>query len=504
MLNPYTVTGNTIVNPGVKLTIQPGVVIHFVTGKSLQIQGTLVANGTSESRIRFTSSKASKSRGDWGQIVFKDSAIDASLTGGGGYINGSIIEYCDIEYGGGGVSGTVQLESALPLIKDTSIQNSGSSGINLVSGSLAVQNSIINNNEGTGIFSNEDNDNGPSYNIDIKNSETSYNGHNGIRLYHIGYLVTGTVVIDTHVATGNGQYGGSGHGVSVKATSDSQVTVSNSTLTANMRAGLDVASSGSFTITNNILSNNTRGLYMYNHTAGPQGDIITGNTITNNDSSNENPVWNNYTAGTGGGILINGGGSFTIENNTITGNKARYGGGAYITIDQSTHSKSIKNNVVKSNTATTETGGLYLRLHGSADTSVNLIAENTAPTYSGAHVYLTAGGNSNAFTSNTVAGNTSTSGSGSVLFLSGDGDFSNNNIYGNASTYATYLGSDGAVVNWTGHSLDLAAENNWWGTTDDGSIQGLIYDWFDQASLGILDYTPFLTQANESAPSWSP
>ena len=52
--------------------------------------------------------------------------------------------------------------------------------------------------------------------------------------------------------------------------------------------------------------------------------------------------------------------------------------------------------------------------------------------------------------------------------------------------------------------LDLAAENNWWGTTDDGSIQGLIYDWFDQASLGILDYTPFLTQANGSAPSWSP
>ena len=125
---------------------------------------------------------------------------------------------------------------------------------------------------------------------------------------------------------------------------------------------------------------------------------------------------------------------------------------------------------------------------------MNLIAENTSPTYSGAHVYLTAGGNSNTFVSNTVAGNTSTSGSGSVVFVSGDGDFSNNNVYSNNATYAVYLGSDGAVVNWTGHSLDLVAENNWWGTADDATIQSLIYDWFDDSSLGTLDYTPFLTE----------
>ena len=43
-----------------------------------------------------------------------------------------------------------------------------------------------------------------------------------------------------------------------------------------------------------------------------------------------------------------------------------------------------------------------------------------------------------------------------------------------------------------------------WGTADDATIQSLIYDWFDQSSLGVLDYAPFLTQSNGSAPSWSP
>lgn len=42
--SPYIVTGNTLVNNGVTLTIEPGVVVKFDSTKALQINGTLVAN----------------------------------------------------------------------------------------------------------------------------------------------------------------------------------------------------------------------------------------------------------------------------------------------------------------------------------------------------------------------------------------------------------------------------------------------------------------------------
>ena len=43
-------------------------------------------------------------------------------------------------------------------------------------------------------------------------------------------------------------------------------------------------------------------------------------------------------------------------------------------------------------------------------------------------------------------------------------------------------------------------ENNWWGTSSDSDIQTTIYDFFDDFNLGIVDYTPFLTQPNTGAP----
>ena len=62
--SPYLVTDTVTVNPGIILTIEPGVVVKFYAGKNLVINGALTAIGTTENRIIFTSIKDDNVAGD--------------------------------------------------------------------------------------------------------------------------------------------------------------------------------------------------------------------------------------------------------------------------------------------------------------------------------------------------------------------------------------------------------------------------------------------------------
>src|SRR5690348_12373674 len=73
--SPYIVVGNVLVSHGYTLTIQPGVVVKFNSAKTLQIDGELIANGTAQNRITFTSNSTTPAAGDWGQIQFSDSSV---------------------------------------------------------------------------------------------------------------------------------------------------------------------------------------------------------------------------------------------------------------------------------------------------------------------------------------------------------------------------------------------------------------------------------------------
>jgi hypothetical protein len=69
--NPYTVTGDAIVEAGKTLTIDPGVVVKFNSGASLKISGILNASGTNISLITFTSNQTTPAAKDWGGIRFE-------------------------------------------------------------------------------------------------------------------------------------------------------------------------------------------------------------------------------------------------------------------------------------------------------------------------------------------------------------------------------------------------------------------------------------------------
>ena len=98
--SPYILTGNIAIGgpAGVTLTINPGVTVKFATGSQLLVdyydKGTLVANGTTDNPILFTSN-VSATAGAWLGLRF-------------GTISGapdSSVSYVTVEYAGSNYNG---------------------------------------------------------------------------------------------------------------------------------------------------------------------------------------------------------------------------------------------------------------------------------------------------------------------------------------------------------------------------------------------------------------
>ncbi len=53
-------------------------------------------------------------------------------------------------------------------------------------------------------------------------------------------------------------------------------------------------------------------------------------------------------------------------------------------------------------------------------------------------------------------------------------------------------------------STDLNVKNNWWGSTNSALIEQKIYDFFDNASLGVADYSGYLSSPEPDAPPMPP
>ena len=68
--SPYLVTETVEVIEGVTLTIEPGVKAVCNRDTGLVVWGQLIAAGTQEEMIEFTSAEAAPSPGDWDGICF--------------------------------------------------------------------------------------------------------------------------------------------------------------------------------------------------------------------------------------------------------------------------------------------------------------------------------------------------------------------------------------------------------------------------------------------------
>ncbi|MDD1713608.1 MAG: PKD domain-containing protein, partial [Methanoregulaceae archaeon] len=435
---------------GVTLTIQPGVTVRFDSHKALQIDGELIAVGTSASPITFTSNVGTNP-GDWDYIVFSDSSVDAVYDiGTGVYQSGSTLQYVVIEYAGGASvdnNGALRLDAAAPFITYTTIRHNASAGIRGFNSpvTLKMTHNTIMDNAGTGISVA-----GATYveitdSTIVANANLLYSWGGGISVAS-GSGAT-TSLISRNVIRGN-TAAVDGSGIDLRGGSS---TISDNVITENAIADCDTCwdrsvllAEGEGTIRNNLIA--------YNFTGGIVGspDTIVENIIIHNQGRAMNLVWWDW-------------GSWTISHNIISDNTTRL-----------------------------EVGAVRLGNYGVANFSYNSILRNTA--LDNAALVYEVSDEGSTISANTIVGNVNQSAPGNLRAVSiqGHPTFNDNNIYNNTGYALYYLSPQG--------SANLNAENNWWGTSSSPAIQALIHDWFDEPTVGIVDYSPYRTAHNLAAP----
>ena len=330
----------------------------------------------------------------------------------------------------------------------------------------------------------------------------------------------------------------------------------NSRITNN-RAGINAVDPGNITLKRNTITNNAGdGVVLQAFPDGAYVDLSQSHGVA---SVTENVIANNE----GGGLRVDGLGTFTISKNIVSANKGvgidtntyngtasisgnvlqgNLSGGIVITAKNST----ITDNVITNNKSTgsiinnKSTGrGAGLRL--SNDTNLagaygtgpatavvrnNIISNNTASVSAGG-VFLellnaSGGLHNTTIQNNLISGNVAPLSSGLEARIASTGAVSGNTFTQNRSTTAgssaiSIVDSSGAMTwsqnNWFNNdaaytlaydnantSPALNVANNWWGTADNSAIQGLIYDFNDDSGRGLVTYTPALASANLGAP----
>ena len=221
--SPFVVSNDIRVNPGVTLTVEPGVEVKFGGNFSLIISGRLYANGMQKT-ITFTSNKEPPEVGDWNAIRFNG-------------IEKSMIMGCFIAYARDGIfveNGDVEIESS-------TISLCRQNGINITNSELIVQNSVIAENQENGIC----------------------------------ITGNGQITIQNNTIIGNG------NGILLTGNEASGVDISRNKISANKQSGIqiDANNHADITIVDNTVSSNDKGFYA----SSPTNTYFTNNSISYNN-----------------------------------------------------------------------------------------------------------------------------------------------------------------------------------------------------------------------------
>ena len=253
--SPYELTGTMVVNSGVTLSIEPGVTVDFYS-YSLQVSGTLNARGTSENQIVFITGSPSNVR-----VIFNPTSTFWNESAGSGCLIENVVFNAV----------TVSITSCSPKISNNYFTNSFYSSISGSGGSPLILNNAfscrttaINLSGGSPTISYNFISciTGGSNGVNVGNA-VAYISHNNITRCSMGVNVAGNSTISRNLITSNtiGIYTTSGFAI----------------------------------IENNVIANNSYGVM--------GGGVIRNNTIGNNNagvassiapcSINQNNFFNN-------------------------------------------------------------------------------------------------------------------------------------------------------------------------------------------------------------------
>ena len=216
-------------------------------------------------------------------------------------------------------------------------------------------------------------------------------------------------------------------------------------------------------------------------------------------TSNTNIINNNISHISGAAINLTTTINFTIKNNNIFSSKfgILLDSANFTTIKNTVFESSIEEygialinsagfNTIENNSINAGSIGIDLAYL----TGYNSISYNNI-TSSSIYAIIITGSVYNNITFNNIYGN---NWDGIFFDTSGADPSSNNVSYNNIYSNSNYEINNQQTAN-------ITAEFNWWGTTDCSAINASIYDYYDNSSLGIVDWAPFL---NDSYPNGVP
>ncbi len=314
--SPYVVKCHILVVQGKTLTIQPGVEIRFDGPYYLRVDGTLIADGTKDEIIHFTSNAKDPKPGDWRGVRFENSSVDWNG------VSGSVVRNARFEYSGFLTSGgpaqlaAIRADAASPLIENNEIVSFQGHGIFAQSSDSSLI--IKNNTLSKGIFPFVSSP--PAIGIDgnakVIGNKIIDNGLVNTTIGVGGISCGGSPLIENNYISNN-----TGVGISCSGSP----LINNNTIENNLDG---IFISGPATISNNFVLNNKMGIRAYSNqtmigTLNIVNNLIKDNfsaAITLGNQSTGVVISKNTILNNGVGLLSLGASSFNFNNNNIYDN----------------------------------------------------------------------------------------------------------------------------------------------------------------------------------------